>query len=666
MKQQYKQNLLPKQRRIFDHVGEGKSMAPPSFSIMAGPLTIQRSGEDEAVEDNHTYYVAVGDATIRKNTAPHKGAGTGNIPAGTKVKRVMRYDGDRLAKVEQLDVAEGGEAQSWWTTFSNVKLGQTVASSGTFTAFYADIPIMKGPGSGTGTTGNTLTAGAEFSFAVRCNGYVKVSPLAGQVSASGWVEEKALHSSSAMKRSDGIIPYRTWLEARLVEAQAKTGADKINFAKGILGQLEKISNNINQSTPVFPDVETLDKTPSFTSAGNPDLGTFVPHELIGVARQFVSLTEQSEAGVAESADKVVGGSLYSGIDWNSRLGVPQYRTQSDNLLSPEATCAPTSFAIGIERIGIGRADIVKAIDAKVAPGEADEAVIKTKWETKFLEYLDEEEQAYTNRVTAYNDAVAARDAIIEANNALPEEATPAPVPDKPKKDFKSYRRVRGGKEGIAGNNTHEKEVAGIMRASGQLEDLSDFLHWLNGNSSRSSINLKSSANTIFGQVKTATGAATAAKATQTEVLDTKNKLGYANREKIRLALEAGSAVVLSVSHKGNRAFRGHVITVQSIDSKGLIVDDPYGAWNSEYRRGSFRADAYAKKGSTSRKFTYKNKPAYKESGAATPTDYNDADFTAKAGQNLKENESLGNSSRIDFEMINESDGIIGQIYIFNR
>ena len=55
---------------------------------------------------------------------------------------------------------------------------------------------------------------------------------------------------------------------------------------------------------------------------------------------------------------------------------PEYRTQSDNLIPPEASCNMTSLAMALERMGYGREDAMGAIDGELRKRFLDEEKAK--------------------------------------------------------------------------------------------------------------------------------------------------------------------------------------------------------------------------------------------------------------------------------------------------
>ncbi len=143
------------------------------------------------------------------------------------------------------------------------------------------------------------------------------------------------------------------------------------------------------------------------------------------------------------------------------------------------------------------------------------------------------------------------------------------------------------------------------------------------------------------------------------------------REKVRDALDAGGAAILSVYHKGFRqkSKGSHILTIQAVTSTGLTVDCPYGAINPDYRfKDGTIADMYIDTGkgdvaNTRSSYDWKNVPDYDKS----ETDYTKRDFTVTAGQNLKDNESRGKNTEISYKMINEShEDFVRYIQILHR
>lgn len=126
------------------------------------------------------------------------------------------------------------------------------------------------------------------------------------------------------------------------------------------------------------------------------------------------------------------------------------------------------------------------------------------------------------------------------------------------------------------------------------------------------------------------------------------------RKQLKDYLDKGCVLSLSVYHKGKGSTGTHIISVQTIDSEGIILDDPYGGLNPDYRRTSKQiGDFYLPMGKDSGRndYNYKNVPDY----SSTEPDYTKRDFSYTAGQNLKENESRGDSKVLPWKVLNESD-----------
>jgi hypothetical protein len=87
----------------------------------------------------------------------------------------------------------------------------------------------------------------------------------------------------------------------------------------------------------------------------------------------------------------------------------------------------------------------------------------------------------------------------------------------------------------------------------------------------------------------------------------KTKLGYQKINKvgdwqkfsdqIRNHLNGGGSAAFSFRHKGKGDTKTHIISIQSMETGGFIVDDPYGHVRSNYS-GKEVGDAFADKGKT--------------------------------------------------------------------
>jgi hypothetical protein len=351
------------------------------------------------------------------------------------------------------------------------------------------------------------------------------------------------------KKTDDRTPFlnsfNSWFQAQMGELIKLKGQDKVEASERCLAEIENLFLRFNNNEAV--DFSNL-------SSGNVSIDrknkrSYAPPELIPVVRQLIEMVERPVESVDKSASAVAEGSLYSDKDWNSRLGIPQYRTQSDNLASPEATCNVTSMAMALERLGYSRADILTSIDVELKKSHTQaqkkgSKVTLDEWrQEKIKAYLKKENQA-----------------------------------------GKGYQKLRG-QSNIAA--TLDGWAGGYVE-SAQMEDLLDFLTYLKGVHRTTIV---SDPSVILPAVQG------------------KSKLSHQRidqvgdwqkfSDKIRTHLNGGGSAAFSFRHKGKESTGTHIISIQSMETDGFMVDDPYGHVRSDYS-GKEAGDAFTDKGKTSR------------------------------------------------------------------
>jgi uncharacterized protein YvpB len=275
--------------------------------------------------------------------------------------------------------------------------------------------------------------------------------------------------------------------------------------------------------------------------------SYAPPELIPVVCPLIEMVERPVESATKSESAMTEGSLYSDKDWNSRLGIPQYRTQSDNLASPEATCNVTSLAMALERLGYNRADILSSIEVELKKSHTQE---QKKGSKITLDALRQE------KIKAY----------LKAEN----------------KAKKGYQKLRGQTNTDQTMDGWAEDYA----EKAQMEDLLDFLSHLKGVHRTTIV---SDPSVILPAV------------------ESKSKLSYQRIDKIgdwqkfsdqiRTHLNSGGSANFSFRHKGKGDTKTHIISIQSMETDGFIVDDPYGHVRSNYS-GNKVGDAFADQGKT--------------------------------------------------------------------
>ncbi len=604
-----------------DPVG-GETMSPPDFSLSASPVNTtdvaQLQTEDtdpgEAVTDAGSYYVSKGDATIRKNDDPTKFTSS-EIPIGTKVKRVRRLNGDAIAQVEVVQAAPGSTTAvgtKYWTTFTNVASATVVSEAGAFVSF-SDTYIYGSPfgaiqttGEGDAATQQTMAAGLEQTYTVveRCGSFARLEQ--GGVN-KGWVKANALGNQAARDRGQYLTDLRTWLDARYTEVTALEGDAKKTRIKGLLSLVESICHDMESGT--FQEISGLSTSPAYAAH---TYTSFTPSEITASVRRFIVALEAGEA--ADDA-----------IDWNARLGVPQYRTQSDNLAPPEATCGPTSFTMGAERLGYGREATLQAIDDKLRESLAEDAT-QEQVETKFEEKAEDFFESFTGS---------------------------------------AYQRLRAGNASNRGGLIGEEgDLAKGFRSWGQLEDLNYFLGYLNG-FARGTVANGDSQDMLDALHDGSTEAETEDGTNSTLMsFSSSKKLTVDDRRTIQETLNAGGAAIVSLYHKG-AAGGTHITTIREVTSEGLAMDDPYGQIRPTYRQGvagdAFNDPGYTAASSRSQ-FDWKNVPHYD----STEDDYTKRDFTESAAEELEADESRGQNEVLTWAMLEESTRLLNYIRLYAR
>lgn len=639
-------------------------------------------GGDAGQVTDDDYVVKGGDATKRKDTAPYA-ADTGTVPQGSIVTWRGESDDKKFVKVELSDKS------ITWLSKADIADVDEVTDANEYCIAYNDVFLYKDPigttkskvttydkrttGTGSAKVNEKVTLDTKVKIYHRSGGMVHVRGTDVAQTDYGWIKEGDLFSKAQQDRDTYLDEYRTWLTERLTELTALDAKQMMEQAKAFLGEIEKNAVQINKN--VYPRIADMSKTPTFAEGTD---RTYVPPELIGVTRKFIEVLERTPPApkdpanaAAESASSVTGGSLYDNIDWNKRLGVPSYHTQSDNLMSPEATCVPTSLTMILERLGMNREDILNAIDSKLPPGKT----LDQWWEDQSKDYMKKENAVFEAEANnkKRNEMLAANKKVDDENIELQKQNKPLkehpykdadipaeivlPTNDKNQRiktrnfpnDGDNYQRLRGGTSG--GMVGKEADLAKKFRAKAQSEDLLGFLGFILGYNVRQELPNANLVNLIGGT----SGAASK------YTLTTLDKWSSESRKKIRDTLNAGGAVMLGVSHKAGTT-GGHVVTVQNVTDTGLVIDDPYGKGNPEYRWTTPTADLYKKHpGDKSRSSEFRNQTHFDPSGKI-----DDQDFWAGKSQNLDTDESLGNSSFFSYEMLDNDETFINYITLYKR
>ncbi len=331
-------------------------------------------------------------------------------------------------------------------------------------------------------------------------------------------------NATQVDRIQAIQQLNTWLEGQLAQVESLSIMLQQPQSNGVLQAVENAWASYERNGYLFDMPATVGRTFNAEPAG-----IFLPTELAANIRPFIELTEMANSANREASS--------SGVDWNTRLGIPEYRTQSDNLVAPEASCNVTTLAMILERMGIGRAQVVAALERKMGIRLLDSNESRDEdWLNTTLSYLNRQMRA-----------------------------------------GRSYQRVRG--EGMLSSSNRE-EMAGEYREEAQMEDLLDMLLHEMGQSRTSVV---SEPDRLLEEVSY--GMAT----------PTSEKIWDSNWGRlaplVEACLENGGGAALSFKHKGNRSNATHIVSILAVQEDGFLIDDPYGDIREDYNRRSWD-DAY--------------------------------------------------------------------------
>lgn len=419
-----------------------------------------------------------------------------------------------------------------------------------------------------------------------------------------------------MDRDTFLARYAGWLGARHTELRALPGAERRPIALGLLQQLQGVLLDLPHG--LYPDLQTLPSHPPGDSECQIDVLLACPPQLVGIVRKIIAFLEQRRPGQTAGTNPEGLPDGAAGFDWNTQLGVPQYRTQSDNLAGPETTCSVTSMAMAMERLGYGRPDVMAAVLRQLRRLYFQDQQPKLGREPSAAELasLSLPADYFTSKAKEY----------LEHENK------------RPKVKNSSYPRPRG----VTLTDEQISTISEEYEGESQMEDLLDFLRYLHDQDQVTTRHwgdresFLGHSNLILDDI---------APDDEDRPRMTEHQRGSLTwlqvRARMDLCLRDGGAVMLSLFHKGSSSGLSHIITVQSVSADGLVVDDPYGAINQGYDRRS-NEDAFAPDGSTSRTDDYRNKIDREAKGSEDIDGIGD-DWKAEYAQDLQANESLGES-----------------------
>lgn len=684
------------------------------FMVEPEPVRIPDGGDGaaEATDDQHV--INVKDAYIRdSNWSKEKDNPV--LLAGTVIKVLKKHPTQAGYEVEVVEapanstISVGETCYTWEGNF--VQIAENVDNA-VFYEAYSDSFDSGGPIESTDGEGPTSYSVTKQS----ADGtYVQLS---SGTTVAGWAHRDSLFSKEQLDRRDYMLRYARWLEAQLQIVNSIEGQSKLDLIRGHLSQVESTFHQIETGT--FPPINDLSVTPDFEAH---DYHAKVAPEVIDTVRKFIDLTEisirayeapaestlqgtEADATTGEvkatpkniktSEDSVKGGSLYSSIDWHSRLGVPRYRTQTDNLLPPVTTCSPTSFAMAAERMGYTRADVVATIDELLTDHRSTKyrETLYNEAQYRLDKFIEAEGVQETNRAKVKVDDDFVPDpgtapsgykpstpmpANYLVGAVVPRDYTPSEEVDEKTLNSKWEAEVTKFLNGVTGNKEWKKvrsgssggsihlksaELAKGFRENAQMEDLVYLLATLVGTNKKSSS--RDGATKILPALYDSSFE-TNADAQEVAIENTApSNLTPVIRRKIESTLNNGGAVVLNWRHKGIDDSDGHIVTVRAVTHDGLQLDDPFGVVNPAYERRRFSAtevenkqktyDAYKATGGRKTRGNYNNRN--KLDYHTSESDYWKRDFGFDESRSLDQDEQRGRESKLSWEQFNDSKDLI--------
>ncbi len=537
-----------------------------------------------------------------------------------------------LAEGEDATLAQqGGEAElgSDAPGFGQALLADGLSTAGSWAGGMIGGAVLGLPGQVAGSVlGGAVASGLATTLGLAPGGIDGVTPA---TETSPTTEEPALDATplptKEQTREELITSYQTWLDARTAELADLSGEEKARRIEGLLDQAGRVYAQLEQGQMV--DIAQLDVAPS--SKGATHVAGTAPPELIGPMRALITQVEVDIEGATADEDAAAETSRTSGVDWNARLGVPQYRNQNDNVVASFVTCNVTSGAMALERLGYTRDDVKAAteralteawvIEQKAAWKEANGVEMPAE-QMEALRAQGPSDEWVQGRIAAYFEE--AEDEVEKGSN---------------------YRQMRSGKDADltgAGNEEARKTVAGQFMDDAQMEEMLDLLMQLHNDNGgfadiaagadlgavRRSISVAGVADELLALIDPATAAA----GTRTGCEQISGSWADA-KPKIKTCLEAGGAAQMSVFHKADQS-DSHLVSVQAINAGGVVIDDPYGRIGADYNHDTTTAGTSAYKSSVG--------GATNAVDQDTPGEVDD-DWTWQQGQQLSAAELRGMS-----------------------
>jgi len=387
-------------------------------------------------------------------------------------------------------------------------------------------------------------------------------------------------NATQVDRMQAIQQLNTWLEGQRNRLETVSVMLQQASAHGVLQALENAWTQYEQSGYLF-------EMPASTGLNynRQGSGIFLPTELASNVRSIIEFAETAMGSNLESSA--------AGIDWNTRLGIPEYRTQSDNLVAPEASCNVTTLAMILERMGIGRQDVVAAIENRMGIGLLDSPESRDQdWVDNSLSYLNRQMRA-----------------------------------------SRPYQRVRGQ---ASMSNSVRGEIAEEYQDNAQMEDLLDMLLHQLGQSRTSVI---SEPERILSELTPNGNTPTSEKIWERSW----SKLAPMVQE----CIENGGGAALSFRHKGTRSNATHIVSILAVQDDGFLIDDPYGDIRDDYmRRG--RDDAYWSRNDSGRLIADRDLSDQKNEVSGID------DWGTAWARDLREEEDRGRETTISKEQVQSS------------